>query len=141
MGAADATAWTLAPLDEADAAVLDRLASVWGRLDPVPADLVDRIGLALTLDALHAEVAELRRIASPALAVRADEASIEAETITFTTVVLKVMITVHAEGDHVRIDGWATPAGDRAGGHPDDRAVGGCRPGCAAEGHQVSSLP
>lgn len=109
--AADDGSSPRATLDQADVAVLDRLAAMWERLDPVPGDLVGRIGLALTLDALHTEVAELRRVSSPAFAVRADETSIEAETITFTTDVLTVMITVHAEGDRVRIDGWATPAG------------------------------
>lgn len=109
--AADDGATALEPLDSVDLEVLDRLAAIWDALDPVPGDLVDRIGLALTLDALHTEVAELRRVSSPALALRADETSIEAETITFTTDVLTVMITVHAEGDRVRIDGWATPAG------------------------------
>jgi len=111
MGAAGELSSPTEPLTPADVAVLDRLAALWSDLDPVPADLVDRIGLALTLDALHTEVAELRRVGSAELAVRADETSIEAETITFTTDVLTVMITVHAEGEHVRIDGWATPAG------------------------------
>ena len=111
MGAAGEMHSPAAPLDQADVALLDQLAALWDELDPVPDDLVDRIGLALTLDALHAEVAELRRVGSPELAIRADETSIEAETITFTTDVLSVMITVHAEGEHVRIDGWATPTG------------------------------
>ncbi|NMR18864.1 carboxypeptidase regulatory-like domain-containing protein [Cellulomonas fimi] len=107
----DDTTGSLASLDGTDSAVLGRLAEVWARVDPVPADLVDRIGFSLTLDALHTEVAELRRVASAPAGVRADETSIEAETITFTTDVLTVMITVHAEGDVVRLDGWVTPAG------------------------------
>ncbi|QTE29093.1 carboxypeptidase regulatory-like domain-containing protein [Pengzhenrongella sicca] len=111
MAADDVAAFALEPLGPVDTAILDDLAALWGRLDPVPADLVDRIGLALTLDALETELAQIHRVASPALAVRADETSIEAETITFTTDVLTVMITVHAEGEHVRIDGWSTPAG------------------------------
>ena len=111
MGSAGELHPPAAPLDQADLALLDQLAALWDELDPVPDDLVDRIGLALTLDALHTEVAELRRVGSAELAVRADETSIEAETITFTTDVLTVMITVHAEGEHVRIDGWATPTG------------------------------
>ena len=111
MGSAGELHSPSAPLDRADVVLLDQLAALWEGLDPVPDDLVDRIGLALTLDALHTEVAELRRVGSAELAVRADETSIEAETITFTTDVLTVMITVHAEGEHVRIDGWATPTG------------------------------
>lgn len=98
------------PLDSTDAALLTRLALLVEAHDPVPADLVDRIGLALTIDALHAEVAELRLVGEPALALRGDDNSIAAETITFTTDVLTVMITVHVEGDRVRVDGWAVPA-------------------------------
>jgi hypothetical protein len=96
-------------LDHVDAEVLHRLAAIIERVDPVLAGLVDRIGLALTIDALHTEVAELRLIGAPELALRSGEPSIEAATITFTTDVLTVMITVHAEADRVRVDGWATP--------------------------------
>jgi len=96
-------------LDELDVAFLDRLSTLVERADPVPAGLVDRIGLALTIDALHAEVAELRTAAAEP-AMRADEASIEARTITFTTEVLTVMISIQTEADRVRVDGWASPA-------------------------------
>ena len=41
----------------------------------------------------------------------ADETSIEAGTITFTTEVLTVMVSVHPEGDRLRVDGWTAPAG------------------------------
>lgn len=101
-------------MDDGDLQVLRRLAVIVDRVDPVPAGLVDRIGLALTIDALHTEMAELRMIGTPELALRSDEASIEAVTITFTTDVLTVMITVHAEADRVRVDGWAAPAGELA---------------------------
>ncbi|HEX5333267.1 MAG TPA: carboxypeptidase regulatory-like domain-containing protein [Cellulomonas sp.] len=98
------------PLDGVDAETLNRLAAIIERVDPVPAGLVESIGLALTIDALETEVAELRLIGAPDLALRSEEPSIEAATITFTTDVLTVMITVHAEADRVRVDGWATPA-------------------------------
>src|SRR5450830_176316 len=96
-------------LDEVDEEIRRRLAAITERVDPVPAGLVDSIGLALTIDALHTEVAELRQIGAPDLVLRSDEPSIDAATITFTTDVLTVMITVHAEADRVRVDGWATP--------------------------------
>ncbi|MGV8976917.1 MAG: carboxypeptidase regulatory-like domain-containing protein [Cellulomonas sp.] len=96
-------------LDDIDAEILHRVAAIIERVDPVPAGLVDSIGLALTIDALHSEVAELRLIGAPELILRSEEPSIEAATITFTTDVLTVMITVHAEADRVRVDGWATP--------------------------------
>lgn len=96
-------------LDDIDAEILHTLAAIIERVDPVPAGLIDSIGLALTIDALHTEVAELRQIGAPDLALRSEEPSIEAATITFTTDVLTVMITVQAEADRVRVDGWATP--------------------------------
>ncbi|GCD20242.1 MULTISPECIES: carboxypeptidase regulatory-like domain-containing protein [Cellulomonas] len=99
-------------LDVADVEILQQLASLVGASDPVPAGLVDRIGMALTIEALHAELAELHLVGEPALAVRADETSIEAGTITFTTDVLTVMISVHPEADRVRVDGWAAPASE-----------------------------
>src|SRR2546428_140590 len=40
------------PLDELDVAVLGELHSLYGGLDPVPADLVDRVQFALALDDL-----------------------------------------------------------------------------------------
>jgi hypothetical protein len=97
-------------LDADDALIFESLARMVEAADPVPEGLVDRIGMALTIEALHAEVAELRLVGEPALAVRADETSIEAGTITFTTDVLTVMISVHAEAGRVRVDGWAAPA-------------------------------
>jgi len=108
----DATLALLAAgtLDETDRVIFEDLARVVELADPVPAGLVDRIGMALTIEALHAEVAELRLVGEPALAVRADETSIEAGTITFTTDVLTVMISVRPEAGHVRVDGWAAPA-------------------------------
>jgi hypothetical protein len=99
-------------IDLQDRAVLRRLADLVEAVDPVPPGLVDQIGLALTIEALHAEIAELRLVDEPALGVRADETSIEAGTITFTTDVLTVMISVHPEGGRVRVDGWAAPAGE-----------------------------
>jgi hypothetical protein len=99
-------------LDLDDRRILNRLAELVERADPVPPGLVESIGMALTIEAMHAEVAELHLVGEPALAVRADETSIEAGTITFTTDVLTVMISVHAEAGRVRVDGWAAPAGE-----------------------------
>jgi hypothetical protein len=96
-------------LDDIDSEILHRWAAIIERVDPVPAGLIDSIGLALTIDALHTEMAELRQIGAPDLALRSEEPSIEAATITFTTDVLTVMITVDADADRVRVDGGATP--------------------------------
>ncbi len=108
----DATLATLAAgsIDHLDVEVFERLASMVNAADPMPEGLVERIGMALTIEAMHAELAELHLVGDPALAVRADETSIEAGTITFTTDVLTVMISVHPEGERVRVDGWAAPS-------------------------------
>lgn len=96
------------PLDAEDARVLGQIASLYDALDPVPSSLVERIQFGITLDALHAELAELQRGADLA-GVRADELT-EAQTITFTSPSLTTMITVTpGAGDLVRIDGWITP--------------------------------
>jgi len=99
-------------LDEVDRRILDRLRVLVDVLDPVPEGLVDRIGMALTIEAMNAEVGSLHLAGQPEMAVRSDEGIIEAGTITFTTDVLTVMISVHPEGEQVRVDGWAAPAGE-----------------------------
>jgi hypothetical protein len=98
-----------APIDELDLDVLQRTARMFGALDPVPAGLVDRVNFGLTLEALHAEVAELQRSASLA-GVRA-EADSTGETVTFSSSSLTTMITVTpTSGDRMRIDGWIAPS-------------------------------
>ncbi|MBO9556800.1 carboxypeptidase regulatory-like domain-containing protein [Cellulomonas sp.] len=99
-------------MDVDDREILRRIAALVEAADPVPPGLVDSIGMALTIEALHAELAELHLVGEPELARRADETSIEAGTITFTTDVLTVMISVHPEAGRVRVDGWAAPAGE-----------------------------
>jgi hypothetical protein len=100
-----------AALDADDQHLLDRVAQLYGTLDPVPSGLVERIQFGITLDALHAEIAELQR-SGGLVGVRADEMT-EAKTITFTSSSLTTMITVTpVSGDLVRIDGWITPGAD-----------------------------
>jgi len=99
------------PLDAEDARVLDRVATVYDTLDPVPDGLVERIQFGITLDALHAEIAELQR-SGGLVGVRGDDVT-EAQTITFTSASLTTMVTVTPTGsDRVRIDGWITPGAD-----------------------------
>lgn len=112
MNAEEATLRLLAAagLDTHDEEVMARLGGLVRVLDPVPDDLVDRVGMALTMEALHAEIAHLERMPAALTAVRSEEASIEADTITFTTDVLTVMVSLHDEGGRVRLDGWLAPA-------------------------------
>jgi hypothetical protein len=97
-------------IDDVDVDVLRQTAELYGALDPVPAGLVDRINFGLTLEALHAEVAELQRSAN-LVGVRADTDS-DVQTVTFTSTTLTTMITLTpTSGDRVRIDGWIAPGG------------------------------
>lgn len=100
-----------APIDDEDVRVLRQLAGVYEQLDPVPTGLVDRIQFGITLDALHAEIAQLVR--SPALAgVRADETA--ANTVTFTSESMTAMMTITPTSPELaRVDGWVTPGGER----------------------------
>lgn len=95
-------------IDDVDEQLLRHAGRMFDTLDPVPSGLVDRITFGLTLDALHAEIAELQRSAD-LVGVRA-EANAETQTITFTSATLTTMITVTpTSGDRVRIDGWIDP--------------------------------
>lgn len=102
------------PLDEHDDAVLDQLAAAFTAADPVPAGLVDRLQFAITLDALHAEIAQLTRMDD--LVGARTEAASEAQTVTFTSQSMTTMITISPAGaDRVRIDGWVADAADGGG--------------------------
>jgi hypothetical protein len=98
------------PIDDADAAALRDLARIYDALDPVPRGLVDRVKFGLTLDALHAEIAELQR-SSGLVGVRAEAAG-DVQSVTFTSATLTTMITVTpTSADRVRVDGWIAPGG------------------------------
>jgi hypothetical protein len=100
-------------IDEIDAELLVSTAQMFETLDPVPAGLVDRINFGLTLEALHAEIAELQRSAD-LVGVRA-EADSDVRTVTFSSATITTMITVApGSGDRVRIDGWISPDGGMA---------------------------
>jgi hypothetical protein len=101
------------PLDEHDLAVLDQIAASYTAADPVPDGLIDRLQFAITLDALHAEIAQLTRM-DQLVGARAEAAS-EAQTVTFTSQSMTTMITITPiDGDRVRIDGWAADGGGTA---------------------------
>jgi hypothetical protein len=97
------------PIDDIDDTLLRKTAAIFEVLDPVPSGLIDRINFGLTLEALHAEVAELQRSAK-LMGVRA-EADSDVETVTFTSSTLTTMITATpTSGDRMRIDGWIAPS-------------------------------
>ena len=95
-------------LDDSDARTLDQVAQLYAALDPVPSGLVDRIAFGITLDALHAEIAQLQRSADLAGARTEDITS--AQTVTFTSSTMSTMVTITPiSTDRVRIDGWIAP--------------------------------
>jgi hypothetical protein len=97
-------------IDADDLRMFSDVARVYRTLDPVPAGLVDRIRFGITLDALHAEIAELQRTGGLA-GVRTSGAT-AAQTVTFTSPSLTTMVTITpTSADHVRLDGWAAPGG------------------------------
>jgi hypothetical protein len=97
-------------LDAEDARVLRQAAVLYDAMDPVPAGLVDRVQFGITLDALHAEIAELQR-SGDLSGVRSSEAT-EAQTVTFTSASLTTMVTITPiSAGRARIDGWVAPGG------------------------------
>jgi hypothetical protein len=95
-------------IDNQDVALLERLAAMWAAADPVPAGLVDRLEFGVTLDALHAEIAQLQRMDGLVGARSADTSDVQ--SVTFTSKSLTTMVTIAPDGpDRVRIDGWIAP--------------------------------
>ncbi len=101
------------PLDDVDEQVLGMLREMFDQYDPPPADLAESVGIALTLSALDAELAELQQQST--LAVRSSAEPLATDTITFTSSSLNLMvqITVDEDDGSLRIDGWVTGGGVR----------------------------
>lgn len=96
-------------IDAVDERTLQRMRALYETLDPVPPGLVDRVQFGITLEALHAEIAELQR-SGDLTGVRG--APSDASTITFTSSTLTTMVTITPlSPDRVRIDGWVVPGG------------------------------
>jgi hypothetical protein len=95
-------------LDDLDLEVLDGIREIFQAIDPMPADLPERIRFSLALRGLEIEVARLStEELQPSLAVRGAELS---RTITFDSDSLTIMIRIDANLDGtVRVDGWLAP--------------------------------
>jgi hypothetical protein len=90
--------------------MLSSLRRMFEVVDPMPADLPERIRFTLALRDLEAEVA---RFASEPdeVAFAAARGAEESRTITFDSDSLTIMIRVEANADGtVRVDGWLAPA-------------------------------
>ncbi len=95
------------PLDDLDLTILDSVAEVFRAADPVPAGLTDDIKFALTVQAMHAEVAELQRVGAESALARSEYT--HTQTLTFSAESLSVMVTMSPmDADEVRVDGWVT---------------------------------
>jgi hypothetical protein len=95
------------PIDGTDLALLEGVRELYTQLDPVPADLVDRVQFALALEELDVEVFRLATADRVPAAVRGAE---ETRTITFDSDSLTVMFSVSPSGaTTVRLDGWLAP--------------------------------
>jgi hypothetical protein len=95
-------------LDDVDLELLDGIREVFQAIDPMPADLPERIRFCLALRGLEIEVARLAAEESqPCLAVRGAELS---RTITFDSDSLTIMIRIDPNLDGTaRVDGWLAP--------------------------------
>ena len=89
----------------ADAALFARLRAVWEEVDPVPADLIDRMVAAVAVEDLSREYALLTLVEGAELsAVRGESDTL---TLQFSDGTTSVLLHVTAtESNHRRIDGW-----------------------------------
>jgi hypothetical protein len=95
------------PLDDVDLGLLDDIRDLFQDVDPMPADLPERIRFFLSLRDLEIEMAHLAEENLAAAGVRGTEQS---RTITFDSESLTVMIRIDPNRDGtVRVDGWLAP--------------------------------
>ena len=89
----------------ADAALFARMRSVWEEVDPVPADLVDRMVAAVAVEDLSREYALLTLVETSELA--AVRGASDTSTLQFSDGSTSVLVHVAAtEGGGRRVDGW-----------------------------------
>jgi len=100
-------------IDGTDLANLRQVRDLFSHTDPVPSDLTERIKFALTVQALHAEVAELMESSLLATRGPSQVEPTRTESVTFAAASVSLMLTANdseTEG-RVRIDGWVTVPG------------------------------
>jgi hypothetical protein len=114
-------------MDDFDFAILDGIRAIFERVDPMPADLPERVRFSLALRGLETEVAGLVTEEDPRLAgARGTEQS---RTVTFDSASLSIIIRIEEnKSGSVRIDGWLAP--------PQRREI---EMQTSAETHRVSS--
>lgn len=91
-----------------DPQLLDRLRALWTAIDPVPADLADRVVAAVAADGLNREYALLTLVEGELGAVRGDADALTLQFSDGSTSIL-LHVTATASGRR-RVDGWVDTA-------------------------------
>lgn len=87
-----------------------QLAQMWEERDPMPADLPDRVLVALALEDLDAQY-EMLHLVERSKELVGTRSVAETVTITFAAGEFTVMLHVSPMApDHCRVDGWVAPA-------------------------------
>lgn len=92
------------PLTDDDLALLASVAAAQNEHDPLPAGMLQRIDLAVSLELMAAELAVLT-------SDHLEPARADVDTVTFTASTTSLMITFATVDDGVRLDGWITGGG------------------------------
>jgi hypothetical protein len=88
----------------------DRLAMMWERHDPVPADLVEKVLIAIATEDLDAEY-EMLHFVERSRELAGARGPGESITITFSGGPVSLLLRVSPLGNReCRVDGWVTPA-------------------------------
>src|SRR5664279_2250328 len=93
-------------MDDIDIAILDALHETLALADPVPPHLVDDVEFSLSLAAMNAELAML---AEGAVGVRT--AAESADSVTFTSSTMTLMVVIGRDDGQLRIDAWVSGGG------------------------------
>jgi hypothetical protein len=99
-------------MDDLDFEILDGVRALFERVDPMPAELPERVRFALAMRGLESEVARLVAEEDPRLVgARGTEQS---RTVTFDSASLSIVTRIEEnKNGSVRIDGWLAPPAPR----------------------------
>jgi hypothetical protein len=94
-----------------DAQLFADLRGMWEEVDPMPADLPDRVLFALDLEELDVDFELLRLVSSAQEDLSVRSAATEVNTITFSGPSVTVMVRVtEMPSQRRRLDGWIAPS-------------------------------
>jgi len=95
-------------LDDLDYEILDGIRAIFERVDPMTADLPERVRFSLAMRGLESELARLVTDEDPRLVgARGTEQS---RTVTFDSASLSIVIRIEEnKNGSVRVDGWLAP--------------------------------